>query len=39
MEWVEDGSVMYADFDYENDGEIDESVELPDEAEQWLEEE
>lgn len=39
LEWVEDGTVMYADFDYDNDGEIDESIELPDEADAWFEEE
>jgi hypothetical protein len=38
LEWQEDGSVMYADFDYENDGEIDESIELPDEADEFYQE-
>ncbi|MEM7032559.1 MAG: hypothetical protein AAF629_23600 [Chloroflexota bacterium] len=31
LEWEEDGSVMFADFDYNGDGEIDESLELVDE--------
>ncbi|MCP4543745.1 MAG: hypothetical protein GY832_42065 [Chloroflexi bacterium] len=35
LEWVENGSVMYLDMDYENDGEIDESFELPDEADEF----
>jgi hypothetical protein len=38
LEWIEDGSVMYADFDYQNDGEIDESIELPDEADEFYQE-
>ena len=33
LEWKEDGSVMYADFDNNNDGQIDETFELPDEGE------
>ena len=37
QEWIADGTVMYGDFDYNNDGEIDESVELPDEADTWFE--
>ena len=38
LEWIEDGSVMFADFDYQNDGEIDESVELADEADEFYRE-
>ena len=35
LEWEEDAGVMYLDMDYENDGEIDESFELPDEADEF----
>ena len=35
MEWEGEGSVMYLDLDYENDGEIDESIELPDMADEY----
>jgi hypothetical protein len=36
LEWAEDGTVMYLDMDYENDGVIDEYFELPDEADEFM---
>jgi hypothetical protein len=35
LEWVEDGTIMVLDMDYDNDGEIDESFEIPDEGDEY----
>lgn len=36
LTWEGEGSVMYLDMDYENDGEIDESIELEDTADEYF---